>query len=665
MLIISVSIRLLIPQEILGSMSCEKILVGPLSIDHIQKLAKKQIRLDTESIDRDVWRRIHEQSNGNPFIATEYIRHMLRKKVLIEDESGGYRHDFEKENVMGIPDAVEDMISKSLDLLEPQELIVLKCCSILGRRSEFQIVETIFPYSPEEFASTVEILVHQGWLLSSSVALSLDDKLTEEVSENSMRRKSNPYITPSASFKKRKASSVQKVTPRERFERCVYRVMKNETSSKSIREICNIKPSATTNKGKPVMPTLSFALDLVKQLVYNRIPHSTRRQYHQSVAEAISEKYKKQIHLVCGTLAYHWGIAEDHTMELKYLQMLASHFLRSANSAEAINVLQYLVSLGKPEVVEPGISTRSVDHLNEFTIHSNERAEFHLQLATAACDVNDFATCHVNIAQALAAVGLPDELSVSAINIHQVEVLLRTFTVSLTKWCSKFMFATPSAASRQKKKTLQQFHCELQAQAHQKMGELFHKKRMLALKKDKFDKHLFSAAWKEISWYTEAANICLRAPCLSEYLGDSYILIGWALHTRGWTKLVDTLYSTAVRIIECLYAPVKLFQFLLIRSVRQLLIGSWKYSDESFDRLEAAHKCLNDATMQACIKGHKIDYYMLRGEIKSVRHEAISVLEGKVELKSIDFFHVLRIARIASLLGRNYDAILLVNRYTS
>jgi len=135
-------------------------------------------------------------------------------------------------------------------------------------------------------------------------------------------------------------------------------------------------------------PVYAFRHALTRQVVYESLPLSQRRQLHEAVAGWYERRYATNLEPYYSLLAYHYGQAGKREKELHYLLQAAEHVSRAHALEEATALYERALKLLDPE--KDPLQTanvlmnlaRGVHYLGQYT-----RGEVHLQEALALYEI--------------------------------------------------------------------------------------------------------------------------------------------------------------------------------------------------------------------------------------------------------------------------------------
>ena len=142
-------------------------------------------RLGTGEVPAELSRLILEKAGGNPFFSEE-LADALRDAGLIRVEDGvcTVEHDL---GGLEFPETVEGVVSRRIDRLTPQQQMVLKVASVIGRTFTFDLLHDVLPMAdakeqlPELLDGLVALEVLSLESSAPELAYAFKDNVTREV----------------------------------------------------------------------------------------------------------------------------------------------------------------------------------------------------------------------------------------------------------------------------------------------------------------------------------------------------------------------------------------------------------------------------------------------------------------------------------------------------
>ena len=101
----------------------------------------------------------------------------------------------------------------------------------------------------------------------------------------------------------------------------------------------------------PPPPTVSYSFRhaLTREVAYNRMLFSQRRELHRALAQWFESRHAANLEPVYATLAYHWSRASDVAKASEYLELASTQAMNNGMSREAANLgLRAVEMLGAP-----------------------------------------------------------------------------------------------------------------------------------------------------------------------------------------------------------------------------------------------------------------------------------------------------------------------------
>jgi hypothetical protein len=127
-------------------------------------------------------------------------------------------------------------------------------------------------------------------------------------------------------------------------------------------------------------PAYSFKHAVIQDVAYNAIPHSQRRQLHQSAAQWCETRFQSDLEAQYPLLAHHWSHAEVLPKAIHYCSEAGAQALRNHANPEAVRFLSQALQFEEKETKETKEGELSRNHHDDRTAR---RAGWELQLGTA------------------------------------------------------------------------------------------------------------------------------------------------------------------------------------------------------------------------------------------------------------------------------------------
>jgi peroxiredoxin/class 3 adenylate cyclase len=161
---------------------CETIDLGPLTADETRAYVCE--RLEVHSVPQSIVELIHERSEGNPYFSQE-LAFSLRDEGVIDivDEACVLHNPDESLEDIGLPETIKSLTTTRIDRLTPQQQIVLKAASVVGRNFQFRLIHAIHPMDVglASLAGDVARLEEQGILKTTGVGQNRSHVFSHEV----------------------------------------------------------------------------------------------------------------------------------------------------------------------------------------------------------------------------------------------------------------------------------------------------------------------------------------------------------------------------------------------------------------------------------------------------------------------------------------------------
>ena len=107
-------------------------------------------------------RRIHRETEGNPFFVEEIVRNLVAAGMRVGAATASELQRFE------LPEGVKRMIARRLDRLHRRTIEWLRVASVAGRDFDAELLEQLLDLDEEEFLTALEEALAAGVLLEST-----------------------------------------------------------------------------------------------------------------------------------------------------------------------------------------------------------------------------------------------------------------------------------------------------------------------------------------------------------------------------------------------------------------------------------------------------------------------------------------------------------------
>jgi DNA-binding SARP family transcriptional activator len=107
-------------------------------------------------------RRIHQETEGNPFYIEEIVRNLVAAGVHVGSATASELQRFE------LPEGVKRMIARRLERLNPGTIEWLRVASVVGRDFDAELLEQLLDLDEEQFLTALEEALAAGVLLEST-----------------------------------------------------------------------------------------------------------------------------------------------------------------------------------------------------------------------------------------------------------------------------------------------------------------------------------------------------------------------------------------------------------------------------------------------------------------------------------------------------------------
>lgn len=148
----------------------ERFPLGRLGENHVREIISRM--LGTKDVPDTFWKRVYEETKGNPF----YVEELMHS--LIEDSGKNVEEIYRKIEEVGVSERVEDVIMRRIEKLDKREVEVLQVSSVIGDKVDFDILSNVLPMDEWMLASALEELVKHRLMDSH---LSFDHPLIRDV----------------------------------------------------------------------------------------------------------------------------------------------------------------------------------------------------------------------------------------------------------------------------------------------------------------------------------------------------------------------------------------------------------------------------------------------------------------------------------------------------
>ncbi len=109
-------------------------------------------------------RRIHRETEGNPFFVEEIVRNLVAAGVRVGAATASELQRFE------LPEGVKRMVARRMDTLDPRTIEWLRVASVAGRDFDAELLEELLEFDEEEFLTALEEALAAGLLLEQVTA---------------------------------------------------------------------------------------------------------------------------------------------------------------------------------------------------------------------------------------------------------------------------------------------------------------------------------------------------------------------------------------------------------------------------------------------------------------------------------------------------------------
>ena len=130
------------------------------------------------SFNPEFTKRLHQETEGNPFFTEELLRAMVLDGVIYRHNAVWEAKDISK---VVIPTAVKDMVMRRINVLDPECQEVLKYAAIIGQIFRFQTLAKTVGKDEKALAELLEKIENQGIIYSEETVLGFNHAKLQEV----------------------------------------------------------------------------------------------------------------------------------------------------------------------------------------------------------------------------------------------------------------------------------------------------------------------------------------------------------------------------------------------------------------------------------------------------------------------------------------------------
>ena len=144
----------------------DEIEISTLSNNHIDSLIMDNMQLAQSKEVADL---IFTRTKGNPFFVKQYLKQLYQNAVIWFDmKTLSWQCDLAKIETLQISDNVFDMLSKTIDSLEPNVRNLLCIASCMGNTFSKDLLEKVFN-NASLFEETLTMALSSGWIVENNV----------------------------------------------------------------------------------------------------------------------------------------------------------------------------------------------------------------------------------------------------------------------------------------------------------------------------------------------------------------------------------------------------------------------------------------------------------------------------------------------------------------
>ena len=134
-----------------------------LAVVHVEELLTMLSQHRVDAAGAEIARRVHAETDGNPFFVTEMMHHLIESGVVVEAD-GRWRVDVPLERI-GLPEGVRDVVSRRLSALPAGCDDVLEVIAVVGREADLALVIDVAGLDEDLVVDTIDAAVHSGLLI--------------------------------------------------------------------------------------------------------------------------------------------------------------------------------------------------------------------------------------------------------------------------------------------------------------------------------------------------------------------------------------------------------------------------------------------------------------------------------------------------------------------
>ena len=119
-----------------------RILLGPLVEEDIKDLIMNFLKC-TDTRGTELAYLLHRKTGGNPFFVNQFLLTLYNEKMIVPDETLGWRWDLAEINSMQVTDNLVEMLAGKIGKLSSKTQEVLKICACIGNRFDLETLASV------------------------------------------------------------------------------------------------------------------------------------------------------------------------------------------------------------------------------------------------------------------------------------------------------------------------------------------------------------------------------------------------------------------------------------------------------------------------------------------------------------------------------------------
>ena len=129
-----------------------------LNPDEVRSLTQQVL---SQTFSSTFYEQLYRETNGNPLMVLETIRHVLEMSTNIEDLQNMERFP--------LPDSIHSLIRNRLNRLGEDARHILTCAALIGSDSPLKLLRTVSDIRHQAFLSAIDLLIRSGFLQINTI----------------------------------------------------------------------------------------------------------------------------------------------------------------------------------------------------------------------------------------------------------------------------------------------------------------------------------------------------------------------------------------------------------------------------------------------------------------------------------------------------------------